>query len=190
MADEILNYTIGEILTTADSALLWESIRQLQTESIIVKSVREEINKYVEENFNTETSEPENITKVYISDYESCTWGGSWRNITYGDVSTYTYPNALCCYEEKQRNKTEYEECFQTQQKLYDNNETRGNATCIQIARNPNSFPLYTQASFLTWLPLVAVILVLSFIFTTKRKSEKTSCFNGYLGYDFIGNDV
>ena len=103
MADGILNYTIGEILTTVDSALLWESIRQLQTESIIVKSVREEINKYVEENFDTETPEPENITKVYLSDYESCTWGGSWRNITYGDVSTYTYPNALCCYEEKQR---------------------------------------------------------------------------------------
>ena len=40
----------------------------------------------------------------------------------------------------------------------------------------------YSQADFLTWLPLVAALIVISFIITTKRKSGKTNCCRGYFG--------
>ena len=41
----------------------------------------------------------------------------------------------------------------------------------------------YTQAPFLAWLPLVAVLIVISFIITTRRKSDKTNCCRGFLGF-------
>ena len=53
----------------------------------------------------------------------------------------------------------------------------------IVAARDVEATHPYSQTPFLTWLPFVAMMIVMSFIITTRRHSKKTNCFRGFFGF-------
>ena len=110
-------------------------------------------------------------------DYHFCIWG--YRFVNYSDELEFVDLDAICCFEEFMKSEEEGNECLDHQIELY-TNLINGTFNQSQIWTGPhpecryieNNNYEFSQYEFLLWLPLVAALLVPSFIMTTKRKHK------------------
>ena len=117
------------------------------------------------------------------------------------DIETVVWKprKALCCGETLLNDPESFGSCLEQKEiKCWDvgwgpnsrcgdgqyGNDSLPCCECRLVAtRDISARVPYTQAPFLTWLPLVAVLIVISFVITTRRKSDKTNCCRGFFGF-------
>ena len=145
------------------------------------------------------TTDPEmDPYDTHVHNYDNCKWGFVLMNRSFPDaVFDYT---ALCCFEEgniinmdsdPNWNNSALIDCYE---RAYFSDVPKKEQPCY-VVPSRWGYPLqenhqaYSQFEFLKWLPLIAFLLVLSFVMTTRRKTDRGgTLFNGFIGIPEVIN--
>lgn len=203
--DEIspfLNYTVQNLLESNDTSLLAYILQTVQSDSVASQFLFSQISELLKGNTTTDDVEKTQKSTVdsYYTDYDNCKWGFIFMNTSFPD-SSFDYSATCCAHTYETGNATIIEACYQDAYnvtglipwyepmpcRLVPSREVPG-LTNLDFV-NPQNLRPYDQFKFLEWLPLLAIIIVISFALTTRRNSEKASKWlGGFIGLPEIIN--
>ena len=199
-----LNFTVQNLLDSNDTSLLSFVLQQVQANSVASQILFSQIQSLLSgDESSTETVETvtqSSAADVYSSDYDNCKWGFIFMNTSFPDAS-FDYETTCCFDTLGTGNDTIITQCFDNAYNMSGQVPTGSDLACRVVRSreipgltnldytNPKGFSVYNQFNFLKWLPLLAVLLVISFALTTRRRStRKSDCCGGFIGLPKIIN--